>query len=482
MQPVLTLCGTAEDHRPATTINNLPDNVMLEIFDYYRTNDGYFLRTVWNWNWHVLVHMCQRWRQIIFASPTRLDLQILCTSRTPVRKNLSIWTAFPIVIDYCSPEGSKRPIGQGNVVAALKHPKRVCYINLGVTGPLLGKLAIAMQKPFPVLTRLEITSKDDGNVPVLPAKFLQASAPRLQRIYLHGIPYPTLPTLLLSASELVSLRLYKIPPTGYISPEAMVASLAALPRLERLFIEFQSATSRPDQTRPPPVIRTVLPSLHCFQFSGASEYLEDLVARIDSPHLDQIRIVYLNQLVDFQVPHLSKFIDRSVGPKLTRFKHVQVTFFDDYVTFNTHPRAHIPDSDERRARISILCQGIDWQVSHIALVLSHFSTTLSTVAHLKLMAYFESYGQSEDEGVAEWLLLLRQFSTVKTLHVSQVLAEHVGFALNHITGEMVAEVLPSLHSIYLEGELESSVKKFVTIRRLSGRPVTVFETSGFTMI
>lgn len=451
---------------------------MLEIFDYYRANNGYFLRILWNWNWHVLVHVCQRWRQIIFVSPTRLNLQILCTGRTPVRKNLSIWPAFPIIIDYCTPEGSQRPVGQGNVVAALKHPERVCYVSLSVTGPQLGKMVTVMQKPFPMLKRLEITSKDDGSVLVLPAKFLKGSAPRLQRIYFHGIPYPTLPTLLLSTRELVSLRLYKIPPTGYISPEAMVASLAALPRLERFIIEFQSATSRPDQTRPPPVRRTVLPSLHCFQFSGASEYVEDLVSRIDSPHLDQIRIVYLNQLVDLQVVHLSKFIDRSVGPKLTRFKHVQVTFFGDHVTFNTYPRAHFPDSDKRRARISILCQGVDWQVSHIAQVLSHFSTTLSNAAHLKLMDYFESNGQSEGAGDAEWLHLLHQFSTVKTLHVSRVLARHVALALNHITGELVAEVLPSLHSIYLEGQHKSSVQKFVTIRQLSGRPVPFYGVSG----
>jgi hypothetical protein len=58
------------------------------------------------WKWHTLVHVCQRWRQIVFASPRRLNLQILCTHGTPVRKNLGIWPAFPIAIDYYSIEKS----------------------------------------------------------------------------------------------------------------------------------------------------------------------------------------------------------------------------------------------------------------------------------------------------------------------------------------------------------------------------------------
>jgi hypothetical protein len=99
-------------------------------------------------------------------------------------------------------------------------------------------------------------------------------------------------------------------------------------------IEFRSATSRPDRIHPPPVTRTVLPALTAFHFQGASEYLEDLVARIDGPQVNGIYIGYLNQLVDFQVAQLSKFFDRSLGPKLTLFRHAQVTFYSSRVSFN----------------------------------------------------------------------------------------------------------------------------------------------------
>ena len=446
----------------------LPDNVLLEIFDLCRKSLRYNILPAWKW--HLLVHICQRWRQIVLESPHRLKLQILCTHRTPVRKNLCIWPAFPIVIDYRYSRRSTRPKGEGNVIAALEHPDRVSYVRLAVTGSQLGKMVTVMQKPFPVLTHLEI-SLYDGNVPVLPAEFLGGSAPRLQVIHLNAIPFPPLPTL----SSLITLSLRNIPPTGYISPEAMVASLAALPRLENIIIEFQSATSRPDRIHLPPVTRSVLPALTFFEFNGASEYLEALVSRIDSPQLDRILIDYFNQLVDFQAAQLSKFIDRSVGSAITPSRHAHVTFSDDWVSFDMHRHANRPPWTWYPARTTISCEGIDWQVSHIAQVLSHFSTTLSNVVHLKLKAQSEGR-QLEGTGDVEWLHLLHQFSTVQTLHVSQELAGHVALSLEDITGEMVAEVLPSLDLIYLAGQPASSIEKFSTLRQLSGRPVTIVNT------
>ncbi len=448
----------------------LPDDVLLEIFDLCQENSQYI--TVWKW--HLLVHVCRRWRQIILESPHRLNLRILCTYGTPVRKDLGIWPTLPIVIDYRYSGNNITPNDEDNVIAALEHPNRVCHLGLDITGSQLEKMATAMQEPFPVLTRLEI-SLDDGNVPVLPGGFLGGSAPYLRTICLHGIPFPALQTLLLSTSDLVELDLHKIPPTGYISSEAMVACLAALPQLNTFHIGFQPATSRPYQTHPPPITRTVLPALTSFQFEGASEYLEDLVARIDGPQLDQILIVYLNRLVDFQVAQLSKFIDRSVGAKLPLLRHVGVTFFSDWVAFDMY-RADLQGWDLPPVRTIILSEEFGWQVLHIAQLLSQFSATLSNVVHLKLKAGRD--GQLNGTDDVEWLLLLHQFTTVQTLQVSRKLAGHFALALEDITGDMeeiVTELLPSLESIRVVGQPASSIEKFVSVRRRSGRPVTVID-------
>ncbi|KAH9164805.1 hypothetical protein EDB89DRAFT_2015160 [Lactarius sanguifluus] len=84
-----------------------------------------------------------------------------------------------------------------------------------------------MQKPFPALTNLRLWSADLGmTVPIISQGFLSEST-RLQKIILGSISFLTLPKLLLSCGDLVSLRLMEIPNSGYISPEAMVAGLSS---------------------------------------------------------------------------------------------------------------------------------------------------------------------------------------------------------------------------------------------------------------
>ena len=284
-----------------------------------------------------------------------------------------------------------------------------------------------------------------------------------------------LPALLLSTSHLVTLELHRIPPTGYISPQAMATCLAALPSLNAFDLQFQSAIPSPGRTLPP-ITRMLLPALTSFEFRGASEYLEDLVAQIDSPQLDRILIVYLNQLVDFQVPQLFEFIKRSVL-KMTPFTHAQVTLSGDRVSFDMcrhelRRYENHPTSCRPPAKIVISCRGIDWQVPHIAQVLNQSSATLSNVVHLKLESSDHKYPQLAR---TDWPLLLRQFSAVHTLHASRRLAKHVSMALEGIAQEVVADVLPSLNSIYLPGQRASSVEKFITARQLSGHPVIVLD-------
>ncbi|KAH8978480.1 hypothetical protein EDB86DRAFT_3152939 [Lactarius hatsudake] len=311
-------------------------------------------------------------------------------------------------------------------------------------------MATVMRKPFPVLRSLTIILKDT-NEPVLPARFLGGSAPRLQEFILSGVPYPTLLMLLLSANDLISLQLFNIPPTDCMSPKVMAASLAALPRLKFLYIFFQSAMPPPNQIHPPPITRTVLPTLIEFHFKGASEYLEDLVSRIDCPQLHQISTIYLNQLVDIQAPRLSEFIDRSVGPESGIFKFVLVTF-TSRVAF--YMGRH--ESLNHLIWNTIFDKVADWQASHIAQALSQISPALSNVVHLKLAKLEEGrllYGM---DGV-EWLHLLHQFSTVQTLYASPQLAGYVAPALEGIVVEMVTEVLPSLDLICLEDQPASSI-------------------------
>jgi hypothetical protein len=481
------LCGADQNSLRVSTMSVLPDNVLLEVFDFYRKNHDYTCHDVWKW--HLLVHVCQRWRQVIFASPRHLNLQLLCTFGTPVRKNLSIWPPFPIAVEYVSyPQRGLTPSDEDNVIAALNHPNRVCYVNLYITSLQLGKMSTVIRETFPVLKYLHI-SLEDGNTPVLPANFLGGCAPCLQEITLSGIPCPALPTLLLSASHLVNLNLRYIPPTGCISPETLVVGLAALPRLECFILTFQSVTpsrASPDRTPPPLATRTVLPALTSFEFRGASEYLEDLVTRIDSPQLNNISIVYLDQPIYFQVDQLSKFISRSIGPHLPLLKHAQVTFFKERpgITIDMYPSSNDPFSHLAPARTRISCEVLDWRVLRLARVLRKLSVTTCNVVHLKIMTepvsldstynieWTYDVGRTYD---LEWFRLLRQFPTAKTLCVSWDLARHIASTLENslISETTVAEALPSLDLVCLAGQPATSIEKFLMARQLSGPPVTV---------
>jgi hypothetical protein len=447
----------------------LSDNVFLDIFDFYRNMSPRLV-----WEWHLLVHVCRRWRQIIFESPHRLNLQILCTHGTPVRENLGIWPAFPIAIEYNNSGWDIRPSGDEDIViVALEHRDRVSRIKLNATGSQLAKVVTVMQGPFPVLTHLEFGSSD-GEAPILSDGFLGGSAPCLQELRIHSIHFPALPTLLLSTGDLITFTL-RIPPFGYISPEVIVVALASLPKLETLVIELLSDFSHHhrNRIRSPHTKRTVLPALATFTCTGACEYLVDLVTQIDGPQLERID-VHLTHLVDVPFAQLSKFVDRSVGPKLTLFKHAKLKFLDGFIDFTMS--RHAKFDWDRESRIIISCDG---RARHIVELLGQFSETeiLSNVVHLKLEGRPRGVRSLDADGV-EWLHILRQFSAVQTLHVSQKLAGYVAVALEDITGnsETVTELLPSLNLIRLAGQSASSIGRFVAARGLADRPVTAVDT------
>ncbi|KAI0249322.1 hypothetical protein BJV78DRAFT_708281 [Lactifluus subvellereus] len=148
---------------PRVTIGALPDNVLLDIFDFYREIE--WVQDPWPWPWNKLVHVCQRWRYLVFASPLRLDLCLRCTSTTPVRETLDVWPPLPIDI-YLS-----RPYDVDNIIVTLRHCDRVRRIwIINATSSQLERLATMMQEPFPALTLLQLSTRK--NAPTLPDMFL----------------------------------------------------------------------------------------------------------------------------------------------------------------------------------------------------------------------------------------------------------------------------------------------------------------------
>jgi hypothetical protein len=463
-------------------INTIPDNVLLEVFYFSRKIQnlygGHFHRI---WDWHKLVHVCSRWRRIIFSSPCRLDLRLLCTNGTPVRRDLGYWPLLPLIIDYSTsssqgPDGCKNltPSGEDNIVTALKASDRVHYVGISVTSSLLEKMSTETRNPFPALTHLSLSSMDE-NVPALPDGILGGSAPALRVFHLEGIPFPAFPALLLSAHDLVDLRLLNIPPEGHIPPEAMATCLAALTGLRTLLIGFKSPTYSRETRSQHHIWRTCLPSLATFGFHGVAEYLEDLVAQIDTPQLGYFRISYFNQL-DFTVHKLSTFIGRTPNLYSARFKRAQIVLGSNNVYVSLYDERE-ELLNESHFSLQISSRWLDWQVSHVAQILSQSGALISNVEDLAIEARDSDMppGGNDFMDDTQWLELLRLFAAVETLHVhgSEKLVGYVARGLEGVTEETATEMLPALRSLCLEGKSLTSVGQFVAIRQLSGLPVTV---------
>ena len=238
-------------------IDVLPDDVLLEIFDFYMDMRPWYEGKTRVEEWQSLVHVCRRWRTLVLGSPRRLNLQLYCTPKTPVREILDVWPALPLIVVGSMVSSP----GTDNIIAALEQRNRVRHLCLpGLVDLQLEEVLAAMQVPFPELTDLRLFSYGE-TVPVIPDSFLDGSAPRLRSFDLRGIPFPGLPKLLLSATHLVTLLLTNIPHSGYISPEAIVALISVFSSLAILDIAFESPnlaqTWKPDV----PLHKNVLSSL-----------------------------------------------------------------------------------------------------------------------------------------------------------------------------------------------------------------------------
>ncbi|KAH9960070.1 hypothetical protein BGW80DRAFT_1564415 [Lactifluus volemus] len=468
---------------PRVTIGSLPDNVLLDIFDIYRTSRNIPPSYPW---WHVLVHVCGKWRYIVFQSPLRLHLQLECNANTPVKKTLDVWPrALPIVIVESR---SRLPLSGANIIAALEHHDRVSKIFLNMSSTVLKRLNKVMKKPYPALTYLHLRNiSNSKSAPVLRDTFLGGSAPHLQLLDLDGIPFPALPKLLLSCHDLVKVYLKKIPNTGYISPEAMATALSALTKLEFFLIEFESPASRPDPTNRPPtsLTRVVLPALTRLTFHGASEYFEDLVARIDTPAILSIRTEFFNQL-DFDIPHFLQFISRTQIPG--SFEEAKLDFDGKNAYIHVGHRDPPGGKEfEIVLSITISCHALDWQVACLAQICGKISPFLSSVERLLIadpsfhyesiiVIPFTDWKDYVDN--PQWLEIFHAFSALHHMRIPHRLGGIIASALLELTGERVMDALPMLHHLYLpySAFTQQAIQPFISSRQRSNHPATVHLT------
>jgi hypothetical protein len=447
------------------TIDMLPDVALLRVFDCYMEEAPSGLE-----RWHILVHVCRKWRGVVFGSPRRLNLRLFCEARTPVRETLDVWPLLPIIISVHRPQ----IWDADNIVAALERNDRICNLTfLDISRSQSEKVLGEMQQPFPALTSVWLRFKSS---PVIPASFLGGSAPSLRTFALERIPFPGLPKLLLSATHLVDLDLRDIPHSGYFSPETIVTCVSTLTALKGLRVEFESPRSCPDRRsrHPPPRTRNLLPVLTKLWFKGVSEYLEDLVARINAPLLDNLLITIYNQLI-LDTPQLTQLINRS-----SRFKarEARVVFNDREVWVS------LPQTGNGALSMVISCRQSDWQLSSLAQICSSSfpQTLIPAVEHLYIHRGAWPPDWQDDLEISQWLELLHPFTAVKDLYISEGFIPRIAPALKELVGERVSEVLPALQTLFLPETLlepvQEAIGQFIAARQITGQPITTSHWDG----
>jgi hypothetical protein len=439
---------------PYSPVHILNDDVLLNIFHLYRLdapdededkNGESNVRWDRQRLWYKPAQVCRRWRHLILASPSHLDLHLICTYGVPVADMLEHSPPLPIIIDYWDKDRKITAEDEEGVLLALSHRDRLRRIRFWVPTPSLRKFIAAMNEQFPILERLYIVSKTEGpTAPVFPGTF---QAPNLRRIGLWKASISTGSPLFTTTASLVTLILANVKtPQSHLTPSYLLTGLSLMHQLEVLVIDFHYHDVDAQLSHIPNMIKVTLPNLRRFWFGGKSTYLEVLVARINTPVLNNLQVRFHNQ-VTFPIPHLSQLIRI---PGNLSFRAVWLDFLSRGFTLGT---IHQGKLTTPAFTLWVFCEHLDLQVSSAVQILSALHPVFSVVEQLTLR--HERHNRSSERhnvvDRTQWRELLRPFNNVKTLYVQNELVGKISCSLRSGVGQPPVGLLPNLKELGYSG-------------------------------
>src|SRR5258708_1973516 len=233
----------------------------------------------------LLVHVCQRWRNLILGSTSYLGLYLVCTSGTLVADMLEHSPPLPLIIDYDEQDDDIPAEDEKGIFLSLEQRDRVRHIRrLRLRTPILQRLMMAINDEYPILEHL-------------------------RHIMLAGFALPTGCRLITTAVGLVTFCLAFVHPSTYCHPNTLLQWTSFMPQLETLLFGFLFPVHNRDVerqlTRTPIMTHVTLPNLREFIFQGSSAYMEAVVRRITTPLLEKLEIVFFNQLTFYHSTSLA---------------------------------------------------------------------------------------------------------------------------------------------------------------------------------
>jgi hypothetical protein len=463
-------------HSPIYTLNG---DVLLNVFHLYRLadpdeyeEDDSGLNFEWDrqrW-WYKLTHVCRLWRNLILGSPSRLDLNLLCTYGVPVADMLAHSPPLPLTMYY---EGGDREItadDESGILLALSQRNRVRRISFSMPTQKMRKAIAAMDGQFPVLERMYIISRTASEV-VLPVTF---QAHNLCHLILMPVCIPIRSRLLTTTTGLVTLSLLDIPVSTYLPPNYLRTRLSLMPQLEMLVIEFRSPLSSRDVARQlfhtQNMSQITLTNLRHFDFQGTATYLEGLIARISAPSLKIIWIYLYNQL-SFSLLCLLQFM---LSSENLRLRAVKIAFNAFTVALKA---TVVPLNTTPPLELQIKCNHLDWQVASTVQMLDTLTPALSSVEKVTLS--HEEHTQSSEwhnhVDRTQWREILRTFTNAKTIHIQNDLVGKILPSLLSDDGEPSLGFLPNLQEVEYSGgsDARDALTAFADERWVAGHPVNL---------
>jgi hypothetical protein len=450
------------------TINVIPDEVLLEAFHFY------VYQALDEDAWHTLVHVCRRWRCVVFASPQRLNMRLLCTQKR-LSKALDVWPSLPIIISCGGPQAALFGHDVDAIIAALKHRDRICRIDIRNVPSRLWEIFSTNEVPYPALTSLKLHSRAE-NLPVLPDSFWGGSAPLLQGVVFSGIPFMALGKVISSTSGLVDLWLSQIPHSNRVTPDSIVSSLSTLTRLRSLTLLFQFSILGADEVLEDlhPLTRVVLPALTRLRLQGYSTYLEGIVSRIDTPLLQSFTIQsYHYHLLRLDMPLLLQFINRTKAFEVLHQADVVFGSAGVLVKFLS-PNGMAP------LTLEILLGEGARQLPALVQVWRSSLPPFPTLERVNIREFQAKRGHWKGNAETmrtQWMDLFLHFSSVRDVGLYGRLIPHVVAALVQGlagSGETVPVVLPALQNLFVEGlrlsrPAKKAIGQFIAMQKPNGR-------------
>ena len=377
---------------------------------------------------------------------------------------------MPLIIEYENNTTAWVRHDEENIVTGLQQSDRIRRVVLQGPSPSLRTCLVALNELFPQLEHLSIesTTKEEASM-VLPSTF---RAPNLRHLAFHDIGLPVQFSLSASTNALVTLIITHITAPCYFHPKHVVTQLRDLPYLEELSIGFAVPMPRPsavEKLLPPPIPRVTLPVLKRITFRGVVVYLENLVAQIYTPLLEQLNITLLFQLA-FTLVNLTQFVHTIERLRCLSARVLFRRNGTSIVTSNGEPR------DGEGLTISVICEPLDWQIDSTTQVCSALAQVLSSTEELTLDVEEAKMLLDRENTLDDilWRELLVPFRGVRRLCIGSALISELSDALKPDAAGLGLGLLPNLQDLDLRLEIDEAYKAFSTFietRERAGHPV-----------